>query len=553
MRKKWIVVFAAAFWSFFAHGAVPAQQSQPQPQPRPGWSFTEVARIPVQSGGRLKPMDSFAREIVLFMTGSRSFQGWSPMELLLSWIAEPQKWMEVPFIRITREDVRRQLSLDDRRTFYSPSELAGNPVLAQYAVRLGQPQSMASPMGPGRADPREKELRQVFDKLGTFRNIVSGDGWPVVPKASPEPWSTLAATDQEGEPIRARFASLLHAYQNGDREAFARAAPLARAAVEARVQAWESVASVIRAEVVYNRLRPFLLAWISYLLATLLWLNAARSRIFSVLGSGAFVIGLASHLLGFGLRIYISGRPPVSNMYESIVWVALGAVIFGVILFFWTRQWIPLVTASAVGAFALIAGDLSPTIMDPSIQPLVPVLRSNLWLTVHVLTITLGYAAFALTLGLSNVTLFHFLRPGDHQQLRIVNMNQLNYRAMQFGVTLLAAGTILGGVWADYSWGRFWGWDPKEVWALIALLCYLAILHGRYANWVGQFGYAAWSVVAFLSVIMAWYGVNFVLGVGLHSYGFSTGGRGWVGAFCALQLSYVGWVAWRKRAAASSP
>lgn len=124
-----------------------------------------------------------------------------------------------------------------------------------------------------------------------------------------------------------------------------------------------------------------------------------------------------------------------------------------------------------------------------------------------------------------------------------MNLNQLTYRAMQFGVVLLAAGTLLGGVWADYSWGRFWGWDPKEVWALIALLTYLIVLHGRYAGWVGQFGFAAWTVLCFSSVVMAWYGVNFVLGVGLHSYGFSAGGQGTVGTAILLQLLFVGWVA----------
>ena len=98
------------------------------------------------------------------------------------------------------------------------------------------------------------------------------------------------------------------------------------------------------------------------------------------------------------------------------------------------------------------------------------------------------------------------------------------YRAMQVGVLLIAAGTILGGVWADYSWGRFWGWDPKEVWALITLLVYLVPLHGRFAGWVSTFGLVGRSVVCFLSVIMAWYGVNFVLGVGLHTYGFVEGG-----------------------------
>jgi ABC-type transport system involved in cytochrome c biogenesis permease subunit len=121
------------------------------------------------------------------------------------------------------------------------------------------------------------------------------------------------------------------------------------------------------------------------------------------------------------------------------------------------------------------------------------------------------------------------------------------YRTMQVGVLLIAAGTILGGVWADYSWGRFWGWDPKEVWALITLLVYLIPLHGRFAGWVSTFGLVVASVVCFLSVVMAWYGVNFVLGVGLHSYGFVEGGsQGIMMVILAGVLAFPLAAAWRR-------
>jgi hypothetical protein len=110
---------------------------------------------------------------------------------------------------------------------------------------------------------------------------------------------------------------------------------------------------------------------------------------------------------------------------------------------------------------------------------------------------------------------------------------------LQIGVLLLATGTILGGVWANYSWGRFWDWDPKETWALITLLGYLIVLHGRIAGkWAG-FGMAMGAVLAFQGVLMAWYGVNFVLGVGLHSYGFGTGGFGWALLFVAAEIGFV--------------
>jgi ABC-type transport system involved in cytochrome c biogenesis permease subunit len=154
-----------------------------------------------------------------------------------------------------------------------------------------------------------------------------------------------------------------------------------------------------------------------------------------------------------------------------------------------------------------------------------------------------------LAMGISNVSLFQFLKvakEGESSSLsqRIASLNQLSYRALMFGTVLLAAGTILGGIWADYSWGRFWGWDPKEVWALIALLAYMAVLHGRYAGWVGRFAFPLWTVICFSTVVMAWYGVNFVLGAGLHSYGFSTGGQAAVATFLLLQTLYCCAVAW---------
>jgi cytochrome c biogenesis factor len=163
------------------------------------------------------------------------------------------------------------------------------------------------------------------------------------------------------------------------------------------------------------------------------------------------------------------------------------------------------------------------------------------------MTIALSYAAFALSMGIANITLgLYFFRSQNSATIRA--LSQFTYRTIQVGVLLLAAGIILGGVWADYSWGRFWGWDPKEVWALVALLGYLAVLHARYGGAVGHRGLAALSVACFSLVIMAWYGVNFVLGAGLHSYGFGGGGQGYVFAVIFLQWLYAALAIHRSRA-----
>jgi ABC-type transport system involved in cytochrome c biogenesis permease subunit len=220
-------------------------------------------------------------------------------------------------------------------------------------------------------------------------------------------------------------------------------------------------------------------------------------------------------------------------MYESIIFVAWGAMLFALVFEgVYRSRWF-LATSLPLAVVSLILADNLP-ILNGAIDPLVPVLRNNMWLTCHVLTITLGYAAFLLAMGLGHLNLALYFFAANRPAL-MKTMSNFLYRAVQVGTLFLAVGTLLGGVWASYSWGRFWGWDPKETWALIALIGYLAILHGRFIGWFKDFGLAVGSILGFLLVLMAWYGVNYVLGTGLHSYGFGSGGYGWIGGFLGFE------------------
>jgi ABC-type transport system involved in cytochrome c biogenesis permease subunit len=234
------------------------------------------------------------------------------------------------------------------------------------------------------------------------------------------------------------------------------------------------------------------------------------------------------------------------------------------------------VAAAFVAAVCWMVAWYAP-VLDSSFTPLQPVLRDNFWLTIHVLTIVSSYGAGALAWGLGNVALLYYLfgkyrqptasqlvaasdehraaigmEPTSQMRTRppeaCATLAGYIYKAMQVAVLLLAAGTILGGLWADVSWGRFWGWDPKEVWALISLLVYLAILHGRYAGWFGNFGLAAGAVLGATAIVFSWYGVNFVLGAGLHSYGFGAGGQAEVGTFVVANWILLAVAAFRYRA-----
>jgi ABC-type transport system involved in cytochrome c biogenesis permease subunit len=337
--------------------------------------------------------------------------------------------------------------------------------------------------------------------------------------------------------VLAAFTRLRDAYRGGDEAAFATASTTfldTLAEINERHQP-QQVATTASLELWFNAVNPFRKAWLFSLLAGVLLagsllaagLRPAYGRITYGSGLLAYAVALGWAATGFYCRVAISDRPPVSNMYESIIWVGFMTAAFGLLLEAFSRRGYLAVAGALVSTLVLVLADQLPLTFNPAIQPLQAVLRSQYWLVVHVLTIVSSYAAFALAWGLGNLNLGLMLwAPGETS--RIQALSRCCYRAVQLGVVLLAAGTLLGGFWAAESWGRFWGWDPKEVWALIALVCYLIPLHARYVGWVKDIGLSICAVVCFASVVMAWYGVNYVLGAGLHSYGFGGGGQAWI-------------------------
>lgn len=515
----------------------------------PKAALVEVfGRLAIQEQGRVKPVDTFAREQVRILTGKESFRGEDPVWTLLRWMADPQAAIEEANIELRNLKLKQSLGLAPEGRWFSLAELAGNPGLREIRQRI-----MARHQSGEKLQGIERDEEQLLMRLHGLQALTSGEALTIVPHPAGlgQPWSAVVAMDPavpypQGLPARATqaYSRMLEGVHRQDL-AQALAGARALAATLPQMGPYPSQDQLER-EIGYNRLHPFRLAWVLYLLGLLLLIGAgmAAGPLLYRGGLALVLAGFAMHAYGFWLRCTIAGRPPVTNMYESVVWVSLGAMAFALIFEALYRSRTFLMAACSVAIVGLVLADNLPAVLDPSIHPLTPVLRNNFWLTVHVLTITLGYAAFLLATGLGHMCLWHYLTGPDRRE-RLRGLTQALYRSLQVGVLLLAAGTILGGVWAAYSWGRFWGWDPKEVWALIALLGYLALLHGRFTGWIGPFGLAAGSVVAFMLVLMAWYGVNFVLGQGLHSYGFGNGGAGYVAGFAAADLAFVALVAWR--------
>lgn len=547
---KTLAVLSLVFGVFFH--SIPGVAATSFPDPIKGLKLTDLRLIPTETGGRIKPFDEFARETILALTGMRSFGKMDPSEMLISMMVDPQTWSNLPIIRISNDELKKQLLVDQGQKYFTANELMANNVFLQYAQGIGGESGQVTSKGidvtTTKKDPRASELKNVVDRVSRFQGLVSGQLWMVFPDAE-QKWTSLNASMKVDTPQVRAVMGILKAYMDKDVAAFESNASIARQTIGELIKDIDQHRTKLQAEVLYNLLRPFLQSMIFYLLAGILWLFAARFSVARVMAKFLTFSAMLIHVFGFVLRCYVAGRPPVTNMYESIIWVSFGVMVFALLIYWKHKHNVLLSTSTILAGLALFAADSAPMVMDPTIRPLVPVLRSNYWLTIHVLTITLSYAAFMLAMGISNVSLFFFTKKSTEQvEQRISLLNQLSYRALMFGTVLLAAGTILGGIWADYSWGRFWGWDPKEVWALIALLAYMAVLHGRYAGWVGKFTFPLWSVICYSTVLMAWYGVNFILGVGLHSYGFSSGGQAVMAGFILIQGAYCTWVGLRKKA-----
>ena len=523
--------------------------------------FKQWGLLATQDGGRRKPVDTFAKETLIRITGKSTYtdesgRRWQPNDFVLSALMETHDWKNEPMVLVSFGNLKEQLGLDKTQRRFSFTQLAGSAELQRLANEAQAAKRAEKPL-----DRVQQEALGVSDRLTLFSHVLDGSALLIVPASGNEtdPWVDPSGwskyySEAQFAPVQGQLQTLATAYINGDGFNFSRAANQLQENLRSLSPSVYPQEQQLRLEYFYNHFESFYRAIWCYGIALVILIAAhlrKRGRSLQNIGVAVALLGLAFQASGIIMRCMIAGRPPVTNMYESIIWVSFAVSVFGMIFFARYRAPVYLLAALPVTLIALLLVHQMPIAMPSSIDPLVPVLRDNFWLTVHVLTITLSYAAFALAMGFGHILLWRYARNpaaarGD------APMHFWLYRVLQLGVLLLAAGTILGGVWANYSWGRFWGWDPKETWALIALLCYILALHGRLAGWWTQFGLAVASVVCFLAVLMAWYGVNFVLGKGLHSYGFGIGGETYVAIFVLLDLLFVAFAIWRYRTSKSA-
>ncbi|BDG07330.1 cytochrome c biogenesis protein CcsA [Anaeromyxobacter paludicola] len=489
--------------------ALPAHAADP--------GLEQLRRLPVQHDGRVMPLDTLAREQVVAVTGERAFQGSDPVQTVVSWWAEPQAAAQAPVVKLGHPDLAAAVGAPGM-THASFAQIVNSQAAMQLLDQAREAAASGRPRQGVLSAAEKLEERLVAMQAILQREVIR----PVPPPGD--------VTQRWGVP---RVGG---------------AAELTALAAGPRLQGWPSAAEIDR-EITYNQVRPTRVAWIVLVLALLVSIYAwsGRSKLLDGIALAGLVAGFAVMTWGIGTRWAIAGRIPASNMYESLLFLAWGVGLFAVVAFALMRNRLVVLNANAMAALTMLLTDLLP--IDGFVHPVPPVLSGTPWLAIHVPIIMVSYSVLALGVVIAHMQVGFTIFSPRRAEL-IERMADLLYWYMFVGSILLIAGILTGSIWAASSWGRYWGWDPKEVWSLVAFLAYMAIVHGRFDKLIGNFGVAAISIVAFQTILMTYLGVNFVLTTGMHSYGMGDSPVvTWMIVVALAEIAFlvIGWAAHQRQ------
>ncbi|MBI4055545.1 MAG: cytochrome c biogenesis protein CcsA [Elusimicrobia bacterium] len=563
--------------------------------------------LPVLHEGRIKPLDTVARATLLMIQGRQTLAAEghriSALEWMLETMANPQKADLRKIFRIDDPDVlglmgkepkdgkyfsfktlsprlaaiseqaahAEHIEVPSRSRFHRAILNLGHRLMVYQRLKnsfqpadsrnfSGELKAYQKILGPGReafhkAHSGAKDFDQealaalgrffsqfeFLSQAAYFRSIPPTQGQEI------EKWQNVgdalleSARTGEIPPAVFSYAEMLRAYEDSDGRSF----NAVLAAYRNRLKSSQPQAAKRAGyEFLFNRTQPFYKGMLLYLAALLLvcasWLlwPVPLGRSSSVL----LLLGFAVHTLGLLSRMFLEGRPPVTNLYSSAVFVGWTAVLLGIVVERMTRRGFAIAMSGAVGfATLIVAHHLTGS--GDTMEVMRAVLDSNFWLATHVITITIGYSGMFLAGALAHVYILGGL------WTRAINgdtgrtLPRSIYGVLCFSLFFSFLGTVLGGIWADQSWGRFWGWDPKENGALLIVLWSAFILHARWGGYIRERGLAVMAVFGNVITALSWFGVN-MLGIGLHSYGFMDKTLIALSAFVASQLMVIALGIW---------
>jgi cytochrome c-type biogenesis protein CcsB len=494
----------------------------------------EFGRLVVQDHkGRMKPMNTLSSEVLRKISRKESLYGLTADQIFLGMTMYPEEWTQQPMIKIgNQEEIRKLIpakgELASFNDFFSPS---GQYLLKEAVRRAYSLQAIDRNLF-------DKEIMKIDERVNICNMIFTGSMARIYPVENHpnDQWLTpsevVRHTNQWASApfIQTFFAEYVAAVQEGvSSQDWRKANEMVEALHQYQQQKGGDIIisqSKVDMEILLNKMNVFSrlsktygLLGVGFLILFFLqvfmpkWDMKKPTQISFYLLAACFI----AHTAGLGIRWYVSGRAPWSNGYESMIYIGFTTVLAGLI--FGRKSLGGLTATSILASTILMVAGLSW--LDPEITPLVPVLKSY-WLTIHV-SLEAGSYGFLLLgaiIGLLNLLLMIFLNKSNEERIfrTIKEMSYVSEMTLIGGLFMVSIGTYLGGVWANESWGRYWGWDAKETWALVTILVYAFILHMRFIPGMrGPFAFSIASLFGFATVMMTYLGVNYYLS-GLHSY-----------------------------------
>ena len=479
------------------------------------------------NGGRIKPLNTLNSEVTRKLVKHNSFKGFSADQVMLGILLDPEYWQKVPMITVKNRELKRIIGITGRKAsflqFFTPGGKYRIDDVVEQAIRKN----------PSQRDKFEQEAIKIDEQVNVFYMAVTGAFLKIFPDPHDirSPWSTpnvAAGGLLNGDRLKVRnaFYDYLEALKQNDiRNANEKLSAIAEYQQKFAGEILPSETKK-KVEIFYNKTGVFMMLFPLFFLLGLILLvfqfitlfkPTMQFRIVMKTGFVLILAGFVAYTAGLILRAYISGHAPWSNGYESMLYIGWVTVLAGLV--FYNRSSMSLAVSSLFGGIVLMVAHLSW--MNPEITNLVPVLKSY-WLTIHVAVITASYGFLSLgaLLGFLNLLLIgvRTSKNRESMMLTIDELTAINELSLTIGLYLLTIGSFLGGVWANESWGRYWGWDPKETWSAVTILVYAFILHMRLIPGMKDkviFNFAA--LTGFGSVLMTYLGVNYYL-AGLHSY-----------------------------------
>ncbi|RUM44990.1 MAG: cytochrome C biogenesis protein [Hydrogenimonas sp.] len=487
------------------------------------------------NGGRIEPVDTLAREVLRKISRKEEHFGLEADQIFLSMIIRPEHWQNIPMIKISLPGVNDIIGIDKKLKYATFNDFFDFSQKESY--KLGTLVEEITRKRPAERTKLDKEILKVDERVNVMYMTFTGSLLRIFPNPKDKTGRWYAPLDamkqfneKNGRFVQAILANYFNnidgALTDGNWSKADKALEVIKEYQQFYGAAIIPTKGRIEAELWMNEMKPFqrlipLYLGIGFILLMLTIAHIIKPKFHLKwpvrIAMAVLVAGFLVQTIGLGLRWYISGHAPWSNGYESMLYIAWATLLAGFI--FSKKSPITLAATGILSGLILFVAHLNW--LDPEITNLVPVLKSY-WLMIHVAVITASYGFLGLGALLGFITLWlYIIKHGENRtniEYSIRELTHINEMSLIFGLSLLTVGNFLGGVWANESWGRYWGWDPKETWALVTILIYAVVVHLRFIKSMkGIFAFNVASLLAFSSVVMTYFGVNYYLS-GMHSY-----------------------------------